>query len=83
MEQHQWARRSQRLKCFITEQNTGNCFVAAALAHVSAGPRVVPTIESIRDLRSATGLPETGYTSDKITVQLRKAINYQLLTINY
>ena len=27
--------------------------MAAALTHVSAGPTVVPTIESIRDLRSA------------------------------
>jgi hypothetical protein len=70
MERHQWARRSQRLKCFTTEQNTGNCFVAAALAHVSEGPRVVPTNESIGDLRSAAGLPETGSTSGKEMVQL-------------
>ena len=62
--------RCQRLKFFITEQNLGNCFVVAALTHVSAGPRVVPTIESIRDLRSARSLPETGYTSDKEMVQL-------------
>ena len=74
MEQHQWARRSQRLKCFITEQNTGNCFVAAALAHVSAGPRVVPTNESIGDLRSAAGLPETGSTSGKEMIQLLRRL---------
>ena len=57
--------RCQRLKCFITEQNTGNCFVAAAVTHMSAGARAVPTIESISDLRSAAGLPETGYTTEK------------------
>ena len=44
--------------------------MAAALAHVSEGPRVVPTNESIGDLRSAAGLPETGSTSGKEMIQL-------------
>ena len=64
--------RCQRLKCFITKQNLGKCFVAAALTHVSAGPRVVSTIESIRDLRNAAGLPETCYTRGKAMVQLSR-----------
>ena len=72
MEQHQSARMPQRLKRFITEQNLGNCFVVAALTHVSAGPTVVPTIDTIRDLRSATGLPEAGSTSGRERIQLLK-----------
>ena len=46
--------------------------MAVALTHVTAGPTVVPTIESIRDLRSAAGLPEAGSTSGKEMIQLLK-----------
>ena len=68
-------RRCQRLKCFTTEQNTCNCFVAAAVTHMSAGATFVPTIESISDLRSAARLPETGYTTDQEMVQLLKHLS--------
>jgi hypothetical protein len=68
----QSARRPQRLRCFITEQNLGDCFVAAALTHVTVGPTVVPTIGSVRKLRTAAGLPETGSTSGKDMIQLLK-----------
>ena len=35
----------------------------------------MPTIESISDLRSAAGLPETGYTTDKEMVQLLRHLS--------
>ena len=71
--------RCERLKCFITEQHTGNCFVSATVTHVSAGATVVPTIESISDLRSAARLPETGYTTDQEMVQLLKHLSCVLV----
>ena len=74
-------RRCQRLKCFTTEQNTGNCFVAAAVTHMSGGATVVPTIESIRDLQRAAGLSETGYTTDKEMVQLLEHLRCCCVTV--
>ena len=66
-------RREQRLKHSRSGYNTGDCFIAAVLMHMSPLPE--PTTRHIADLRAEAGLPACGSTTEGHMVQLLRHLS--------